>query len=69
MRCVDPGNEVFHVLDETPEVEVGKSGEDNERRGISTRQFCVRFSMDWNAVDIKVFELGCCGQSIGKDFW
>jgi len=31
MRCVDPGNEVFHILDETPEVEVGKSGENNER--------------------------------------
>jgi len=38
MRCVDPGNEVFHILDEKPEMEVGKSGENNERRGIPTRQ-------------------------------
>jgi len=66
VRCVDPGNEVFHVLDESPKVEVGKSGENNERRGISTRQFQEGFRM---AADIEVFKLGCCGQRSGEDLW
>jgi len=39
MRCMDPGNEVFHVLDETLKVEASESWENNGRRGISTRQF------------------------------
>jgi len=71
MKYMDPGNEVFHVLDETPEVEVevGKSGENNEieRRGILTLQFWVGCRMDWKAVDVKVLELGCCRQTRGED--
>jgi len=79
MRCMDPGHEVFHVIDETPKVEVGKSRENNEaeierengieERGVCTDQFWVGFSMGWKAVDIKVLELGCCGQSSGEDLW
>jgi len=65
-RCVNPGNEVLHILDETTDVEVGKGRENNERRGMSSRQFWVGFR---KAVDIKVFELGCYGQNIGEDLW
>jgi len=28
IRCMDPGNEIFNVLDETSEAEEGKSGGD-----------------------------------------
>jgi len=71
MGCMNPGNEVFHVLDETPEVEVGKGREDNEieRRGSFTRQFWVGSGVDWTAVDVKILKLGCCGQRSGEDFW
>jgi len=30
MGCMNPGNQVFQVLDGIPEVEIGKSGENNE---------------------------------------
>jgi len=69
MRCVDPGNEVFHILHGIPKVEVGKSGENSERRRISTRPFQEGFRMEWKAADIEVFELGCCGQRSGEDLW
>jgi len=70
--CMNPGNEVFQVLDEQPEAEVGKSGENNEilrRRRIYARQLQEGPITDSFAVDIKVLELGCCGQSSGEDLW
>jgi len=53
---MNPGNEVLQVLDETPEVEIGKSRENN-RRKICAPQFWVKCNS--KASDIKILELGC----------
>jgi len=71
MRCVNPGKEVFHVLDETAKVEIGKSGEnsENEWRRIRAPQFWGGRNETRNAVDVKLLELGCCRQSSGEVLW
>jgi len=61
MGCMNPGNKVFQVLDETPAAEIGKSGENDESmwRRIWARQFQVGFTTDSITRDTKVLELGC----------